>query len=241
MSRGTLRLSSEEDLQQMLSRTRGIAASVGGQLNTTRQRQPVPVLAAAPAPGNVPSTYAEAKPVKRAARSPAPLKVSEDDLQISCFQWIELMRPAHPILEWIIHVPNGGKRPRGAAGRLKAMGVKPGVLDILLPLPFNGWAGLGIEMKVGSNKTTAQQDDWLQVLQASGYYTAVCYTLEDFMAHVNRFLTITCQVTGNDAAARQAAYLADRRAQVADGKAGARTPYNGAGNLSTAGVKRERS
>jgi hypothetical protein len=138
--------------------------------------------------------------------------MSEDDLQISCFQWIELMRPAHPILEWIIHVPNGGKRPRGAAGRLKAMGVKPGVLDVLLPLPFNGWSGLAIEMKVGRNKTTEQQDDWLEVFEASGYYTAVCYTLEDFMAQVTLFLNCKSPIANDQAALRQASYLATRRA-----------------------------
>lgn len=217
MSR-TLRFASEEDLQHVLARTRGISASVGGQLNTTRQRQPAPaaglvplavppVAAAAPEPA--------ARKATRSARSPAPMKVSEDDLQISCFQWIELMRPAHPILEWIIHVPNGGKRPRGAAGKLKAMGVKPGVLDVLLPLPFNGWSGLAIEMKVGSNKTTEQQDDWLKVFEASGYYTAVCYTLEDFMSHVGRFLAAACPHSTSEAVARQAAYLVARRAQSA--------------------------
>lgn len=213
MSR-TLRFASEEDLQQVLARTRGISASVGGQLNTARQRQQAPAVALVPLA--VPSVAAAApgpaaRKAPRSARSPAPMKVSEDDLQISCFQWIELIRPAHPILEWIIHVPNGGKRPRGAAGKLKAMGVKPGVLDVLLPLPFNGWSGLAIEMKVGSNKTTEQQDDWLQVFEASGYYTAVCYTLEDFMSHVDRFLTSICPHSRSDAAARQATYLVARR------------------------------
>jgi hypothetical protein len=214
MSR-TLRLSSEEELQQMLARTRGIAASVGGLLNTTRQRQPAPAAAppiAMPAGAAAPSEPA-ARKAPRSARSQVPMKVSEDDLQISCFQWIELMRPAHPILEWIIHVPNGGKRPRGAAGKLKAMGVKPGVLDVLLPLPFNGWSGLAIEMKVGANKTTEQQDDWLRVFEASGYYTAVCYTLEDFMSHVGRFLASACPYSTSEAADRQASYLVARRAQ----------------------------
>lgn len=139
------------------------------------------------------------------------MKISEDDLQISCFQWIELMRPSYPILEWIIHVPNGGKRPRGAAGKLKAMGVKPGVLDVLLPLPFNGWSGLAIEMKVGRNKTTEQQDDWLEVFEASGYYTAVCYTLEDFIGHVKCFLNSICPITSSQAALQQAAYFHARR------------------------------
>lgn len=214
MSR-TLRLTSEEDLQQLLSRTRGIAASVGGQLNTTRDRQPAPPAVPVPVPVAVladapAAAEPAARKAPRSARSPAPMKVSEDDLQISCFQWIELMRPAHPILEWIIHVPNGGKRPRGAAGKLKAMGVKPGVLDVLLPLPFNGWAGLAIEMKVGRNKTTEQQDDWLQVFEASGYYTAVCHTLEDFMSHVNRFLAVACPRTVGEISRSQSAYFVAR-------------------------------
>lgn len=204
MSRGGLRLD-EDALQQLVARTRGIATSIGSSANS--------------APPVAPSTRAGSRPaskVVKSTRSAAPMKVSEDDLQISCFQWIELMRPAHPILEWVIHVPNGGKRPRGAAGKLKAMGVKPGVLDVLLPLPYNGWSGLAIEMKVGSNKTTEQQDDWLDVFEASGYYTAVCYTLETFMGHVNRFLSTACPRTSAQASLGQAAYLSIRRSRSAE-------------------------
>lgn len=203
MSRG-FRLG-EEELQQLVARTRGVSASIGGKASA-------PPAAATPAavPGPAPGKPAD---VVRLGRAPAPMKVTEDELQISCFEWIELMRPAHPILEWVIHVPNGGKRPRGAAGKLKAMGVKPGVLDVLLPLPYNGWSGLAIEMKVGKNTTTEQQDDWLQVMGASGYYTAVCYTLEEFMAHVNRFLGSSSPFTADRITRDQSAFLAARRSR----------------------------
>lgn len=195
----------EDELQQIVARTRGVSASIGGKVGA-----PSGTVSGA-MPGAAPSKVV---PAARSARPPAPLKISEDELQITCFEWIELMRPAHPILEWVIHVPNGGKRPRGAAGKLKAMGVKPGVLDVLLPVPYNGWSGLAIEMKVGTNKTTGQQDDWLQVFDASGYYTAVCYTLEAFMGHVNRFLRESCPRTPGQIASRQAAYLEARRSGV---------------------------
>ncbi|MDK6079792.1 VRR-NUC domain-containing protein [Massilia varians] len=212
MSRGGLRFG-EADFQQLVARTRGVATSVGG-LAPAEARVIAPAPVPAPAAVDAPPA-APARPAKAPRARPAgPPKISEDDLQISCFEWIELMRPSHPILEWIIHVPNGGKRPRGAAGKLKAMGVKPGVLDILLPLPYNGWSGLAIELKVGSNKTTEQQDDWLEVLQASGYYTAVCYTLEAFMDHVSRFLTAAAQAPSADVAIRQAAYLSARRSRA---------------------------
>lgn len=203
MSRGSLRFD-EAGLQQILARTRGVATSVGGQA-------PAGARVDTPTPSDVDKGGPAHSPKAAQARAPAPMKISEDDLQISCFQWIELMRPSHPILEWIIHVPNGGKRPRGAAGKLKAMGVKPGVLDVLLPLPFNGWSGLAIEMKVGRNKTTEQQDDWLEVFHASGYYTAVCYTLEEFMGHVNCFLSSVSPIIGSQITLQQAAYLGNRR------------------------------
>lgn len=198
----------EDELQQLLARTRGLSSSVGGNAGLA------PAAAAPRADASV--VVRKATSAAKAARPPAPMKVSEDELQISCFEWIELMRPAHPILEWVIHVPNGGKRPRGAAGKLKAMGVKPGVLDVLLPLPYNGWSGLAIEMKVGKNTTTEQQDDWLQVMGASGYYTAVCYTLEDFMAHVNRFLGSMCPLTSSQISLGQASYLAARRSRTSE-------------------------
>lgn len=195
----------EGELQQIVARTRGVSASIGGKGIAPAGAEP------GPAPTTAPGKVAAA----RSTRPPAPMKISEDDLQIACFEWIELMRPAHPILEWVIHVPNGGKRPRGAAGKLKAMGVKPGVLDVLLPLPYNGWSGLAIEMKVGANKTTEQQDDWLDVFHASGYYTAVCYRVEDFMAHVNRFLGSTCALAADEVSVNQATYLAARRSRKA--------------------------
>jgi hypothetical protein len=196
----------EDELQQIVARTRGVSASIGGRGSAPTGAEPG--ASASTAPRRV-------APASRSTRLPAPMKISEDDLQIACFEWIELMRPAHPILEWVIHVPNGGKRPRGAAGKLKAMGVKPGVLDVLLPLPYNGWSGLAIEMKVGANKTTEQQDDWLAVFHASGYYTAVCYSAEEFMAHVNKFLGSACALTAGQVSLSQSAYLAARRSKKA--------------------------
>lgn len=46
---------------------------------------------------------------------------------------------------------------------------KSRVLDGRLPLPFNGWSGLVIEMNVRRNNTIDQQDNFLKALQASDY------------------------------------------------------------------------
>jgi hypothetical protein len=42
----------------------------------------------------------------------------EDDLQRACIEWAELHVAKYPLLAWLTHVPNGGKRPPGEAGKL---------------------------------------------------------------------------------------------------------------------------
>ena len=59
----------------------------------------------------------------------------EEDIQRACMEWTLLWVARHPILRWMLHVPNGLKRPRGEAGKLKALGTKPGFPDLTLPRP----------------------------------------------------------------------------------------------------------
>lgn len=100
---------------------------------------------------------------------------SESEEQISLFEWAELMSGRYPQLELMYHIPNGGKRDRTTAKRLKAEGVKSGVPDIHLPAPSSGYHGLYIELKAGGNTTTENQDDWLYKLNRQGYLAVVCY------------------------------------------------------------------
>ena len=57
----------------------------------------------------------------------------------------------------------------------KKQGVKAGVSDICLPYPCVPYHGLFIELKVGKNKPTEKQSQWLAELADAGYKTAVCY------------------------------------------------------------------
>jgi len=102
------------------------------------------------------------------------LPVSESAEQIALFQWAALHIRKYPPLEWIYHIPNGGKRYITTAYRLKAEGVKAGVPDICLPYPAGVYHGLYIEMKAGKNAATEIQNKWLDGLAANGYLTAVC-------------------------------------------------------------------
>lgn len=103
------------------------------------------------------------------------LQGNESEEQIALFQWAEMMSRRYSELSLLYHIPNGGARSKGTAGRLKAEGVKSGVPDICLPVAKGKYHGLYIEMKVGNNKPTPNQVKWLDALREQGYQAKVCY------------------------------------------------------------------
>ncbi len=58
---------------------------------------------------------------------------------------------------------------------LKRMGVKKGVADFFLAFPQNGKSGLWIELKVGKNKPTNEQVDFLARKFSRGYASVVAW------------------------------------------------------------------
>ena len=51
--------------------------------------------------------------------------------------------------------------------------------DITLPVPRGDHHGLYIELKVGKNKPTELQQEWLDKLAGQGYCTRIAYGWED--------------------------------------------------------------
>ncbi len=99
----------------------------------------------------------------------------ESGQQEALFEWAGYQLGRMPELEYMHHVPNGGKRDAATAIALKRQGVKAGVPDIVLPAVRAGYHGLYIELKAGKNTTTGNQKRWLEFLRQQGYFTAVCY------------------------------------------------------------------
>lgn len=116
------------------------------------------------------------------------LKRGEDTEQIGVIEWANWNTGRFPELKLLFHVPNGGKRNAAEAARFKAMGVKPGVPDLCLPVPMNGFAGLYIEMKYGKNKTTDAQEEWIDALRRQGYKVTVCYGGEAATKELENYL-----------------------------------------------------
>jgi hypothetical protein len=104
-----------------------------------------------------------------------PLKPPSENL-LHC-QLADLLRVA-AVPGWLWwHTPNGELRNKATAGRLKRMGVKPGVSDFLLLSPVGDLHALELKAK-GKRPTDAQRDFLRSVIDAGGR-GAWCDRFED--------------------------------------------------------------
>lgn len=116
--------------------------------------------------------------------------------------------PVYPEFKWFHAIPNGGQRGDGTAkgakiagAKFKAEGVKPGVLDTMLPVPkryqyptgmedslgnrlysISMYNGLYLEFKEPKRKTHAngghspEQDEFADFVRSQGYCARTAYT-----------------------------------------------------------------
>ena len=114
--------------------------------------------------------------------------MSEHQEQCALFEWAAWNQSKDAALNMLYAVPNGGKRDKATAAKLKAEGVKAGVPDVFLPVARMGYHGFYIEMKVGKNKTSTEQDAWLEALKAEGYLVDVSYGWQEAAHKIARYL-----------------------------------------------------
>lgn len=109
----------------------------------------------------------------------------EDQLQKAVASLLD-----HSGLAWQ-HSPNEGLRTPRQGAHAKSMGLKPGFPDVAIYDPFPGFAGLAIELKAPDEKgkrpkPTDSQLAWLNKLDACGWRTAVCYSVDEVLALVRQ-------------------------------------------------------
>lgn len=120
--------------------------------------------------------------------TPATYRASEAAEQIALFQWIDLVTPREPRLAYALHVPNGELRERAVAGRLKAMGVRPGVPDILILVPSRRFVGLAIELKTDRGVASIEQVTWVERLRDVGWAAVVIVGWMEAARHICWYL-----------------------------------------------------
>jgi hypothetical protein len=114
----------------------------------------------------------------------------EEDLHRAVFQWIFLHEARYPQLIDFMHVPNGGARSKGEAGKLKAMGVRKGVSDIICHFPGTVGNGFACELKAPGGKATPEQLIYLEKARAHGWVTGVCDSFEGFLTLAYLYLGV---------------------------------------------------
>ena len=94
------------------------------------------------------------------------------------------------------HVPNGGARWKREAGKLKRMGVLPGVPDLLIFEPRGGFHGLAIELKVKGNYPTHSQKIVLEQLNSKGWKAVSCYGFDKAREVIDAYLSARVDLAG---------------------------------------------
>lgn len=83
----------------------------------------------------------------------------------------------HPDLVFFA-IPNGGRRSKGEAIKMRLEGVKAGVPDIFISEPIGSYHGLYVELKridMNEKSVSKDQKDIHSVLLDKGYQVKVCY------------------------------------------------------------------
>ncbi|SLM63510.1 MULTISPECIES: VRR-NUC domain-containing protein [Dickeya] len=109
--------------------------------------------------------------------------------QAALIQWAKLatingIRPGN----YLIHIPNEGKRGPKAARDAKRLGMRSGVHDLFLALPCGGYAGLWIEMKAAGGRPTPGQLEWQELMRMAGYRAEICYGFDSARNEIERYL-----------------------------------------------------
>lgn len=128
------------------------------------------------------------------------LRPTEHQEQAVVIEWTLTVHATMPEASLIFAIPNGGMRPQRFNARkgrfissegkkLKAEGVKSGVLDLFLPVPRNEWHGLFIEMKRIGERTSPNQDAWAKLLSEQGYAVCICQGADSAIAGIKGYLS----------------------------------------------------
>lgn len=113
--------------------------------------------------------------VVEAVFKPATRSNPEHSMQVAIIAECERKGALNPLWRLVYAIPNGGHRSKAVAGKLKAEGVRKGILDLCLPIARHGFHGLYMELKISPNKPTVEQLAWIDALTVQGYFVTVVY------------------------------------------------------------------
>jgi len=120
-----------------------------------------------------------------------PVGPSEHQEQSAVIAWWSLACHGYGLPKFALFaIPNGGARDHITGARLKAEGVRKGAFDLCLAAAAGSYHGLYIEMKVGDNKPTPEQNEFKTYFDGAGYSASVHWSATSAIDAIKAYLAL---------------------------------------------------
>jgi len=107
----------------------------------------------------------------------------EDVLQNQVMKYLSFKYPK----ALFTHVANEGKRTPFEQYKMKYLGTKPGIPDLMIFTPNLNKSGLAIELKAGYNKPTENQKKWLKWLENANWVAVWHNNLDECINTIDKY------------------------------------------------------
>lgn len=115
----------------------------------------------------------------------------ETERQGAYVEWTKLYKvDGRFLFDRVIHCPSEGKRGPQAQRDAKTLGLKKGVLDILLAMARGQYIGLWLEFKSDEGKATADQEEFAKIMEEEGYMVRLVRKPEDAIRITMEYLAM---------------------------------------------------
>jgi hypothetical protein len=120
------------------------------------------------------------------------INIKEDDILISYFDWVRIIREQDSRYRYIVHPANefSGKLSWGAGRARQRKGVAKGLPDILGLYPIGKCPGFAMEFKSQKGKISEDQLAWLSRLSAAGWMTSIVRSFEEAKSFTERYFNL---------------------------------------------------
>lgn len=118
---------------------------------------------------------------------------TESQIQCAIVEWANNTKAfgwGKPIGDYLFSIPNGGFRNKLEAINLSRQGVKKGVSDLFLAIPWGYEVkhGLWIECKSNKGKLSISQIEWVEKMKILDYGVAIVKSVDEGIQAIKDYL-----------------------------------------------------
>jgi nitroreductase len=111
--------------------------------------------------------------------------------QIAQCQMMDWIRSIPDVEPYVFHIGNERQTSPQQGRLLKRMGVRAGVSDLFIGIAKGKWHGMFLELKVGNNKPTKAQEQFMLDFASQGYYCVWCQGFDEARVLISEYLRLS--------------------------------------------------